>query len=238
MNQPGGRTKIAILSGSGISAESGLPTFRAANGLWRNYAWEEVASPSGWKKNPGLVLEFYNERREAAWKAQPNAAHLAIGRLEDFYDVVVITQNVDELHERAGSAHVIHVHGNLAYARSSSNPALRYRIDGSPIHLGQTCEDGSQFRPDVIWFGEEVRDLDESRLHVATADKVLVVGTSLAVFPFASLAHQARRGAEKVLVTLDVDQVPFGFKFYQGNATEVIPPLVEQWIKEAEALPN
>lgn len=228
--------KIAVLTGSGISVESGLPTFRDSNGLWRNYAWEEVASPQGWKKDPGLVLEFYNERRTATWIAQPNAAHLAIGRLEKYYEVVVITQNVDELHERGGSKNVIHVHGNLAYARSSINPNIRFRIEGNPITLGQTCEDGSQLRPDVVWFGEHVRDLDESRLHVATADKVLIVGTSLSVYPFASLVYSARRDAEKILVSLEIEKIPDGFKYYQETATSIIPILVDRWIEEVKEL--
>ncbi|NJD57901.1 MAG: NAD-dependent deacylase [Anaerolineales bacterium] len=228
-------SKITILTGSGISAESGLPTYRDMNGLWRNYAWEEVASPEGWLKNPALVLEFYNERRAAAWKAKPNAAHLAIGKLENYYDVVVITQNVDELHERGGSKYVIHVHGNLAYARSTRYPDLRYRIDGNPITLGQLGEDNCQLRPDVVWFGEEVLSLDESRLHVATADIVLVVGTSLAVFPFASLVFLARKDAEKCLVSLEMQAIPSGFNYYQGSAVTIVPALVDQWISAVES---
>jgi NAD-dependent deacetylase len=232
VNQEIDPKKIVVLSGSGISAESGIPTFRDANGLWRNYSWEDLASPEGWKKNPALVLEFYNERREAAYNAQPNAAHLALGMLENYYDVVVITQNVDELHERGGSKNVIHVHGNLAYARSSTNANLRYQIGGNPITIGQTGEDGSQLRPDVVWFGEEVGPLVECRHHVASAGKVLVVGTSLVVYPFASLLTEANWEAEKVLVALEVIEFPFGFNFYQGKATQVIPRLVDQWIKQ------
>jgi NAD-dependent deacetylase len=225
--------KIVVLSGSGISAESGLPTFRDSHGLWRNYSWEEVASPDGWRKNPGLVLEFYNERRQQAWNSKPNDAHIAIGQLEHYYNVVVITQNVDELHERGGSKNVIHVHGNLAFARSSINENLRYRIDGNPIALRQTCEDGSQLRPDVVWFGEEVRYLKESKDHISTASKVLVVGTSLAVYPVAALINKAKWKAEKALVTLEIEKIPYGFKLYQGKATVVIPALVEHWIKES-----
>ncbi len=228
--------KIVVLSGSGISAESGLPTFRDAGGLWKSYAWEELASPGGWKKNPDLVLKFYNERREKAWNARPNAAHLALGKLDNYYHVVVITQNVDELHERGGSKNVIHVHGNLAFARSSLNPNLRYRINGNPITLGQTCEDGSQLRPDVVWFGEEVMNLEESQYHMATACKVLVVGTSLAVYPVASLVHFAGGEAEKTLVALDIENLPYRFTFYQGTATSMVPPLVDRWIKEAGGL--
>jgi NAD-dependent deacetylase len=203
--------------------------------LWRNYAWEEVASLEGWHKNPALVLEFYNERRAAAWKAKPNAAHSAIGRLENFYDVVVITQNVDELHERGGSKHVVHVHGNLAYARSTRDPDVRIRIDGNPITLGQFGEDNCQLRPDVVWFGEEVRHLDESQMHVATADIVLVVGTSLAVFPFASLVYLARKDAEKYLISLEVQAIPPGFKYLKGSAVTIVPVLVDQWIHAVES---
>jgi NAD-dependent deacetylase len=227
------KKKIAVLTGSGISQESGLPTFRDANGLWRNHAWEEVASPEGWRVNPQLVLEFYNERRAAAWNAQPNAAHRAITALEDYYEVVVITQNVDELHERAGSKNVIHVHGDLAYARSTKDPNLSYRIDGSPISIGQTGADGSQLRPDVVWFGEEVRYMDESRMHVATANKVLVVGTSLVVFPFASLVVFCDEQAEKVVVALDLNTIPEGFRYLRGKATSIVPEVVGGWIKEA-----
>jgi NAD-dependent deacetylase len=235
MKAEAGLAKIAVLTGSGISAESGLPTFRDARGLWRNYAWEEVASPEGWRKKPELVLEFYNERRAAAWTAKPNAAHLAIAGLGDYYDVVVITQNVDELHERAGSKNVIHVHGNLAYARSMNNSALRYRINGSPISLGQTAEDGSQLRPDVVWFGEEVRYLDESRRHVTAAGKVLVVGTSLSVYPFASLVNYAQKSAEKFVIALEQTGIPDGFKYVHGKAASVVPEVVDMWINEAKS---
>lgn len=171
--------KVVVLSGSGISAESGLPTFRDAAGLWRNYSCEELASPEGWERHPEAVLDFNNERRQRAWQAAPNAAHHAIAALEAAYEVVVITQNVDELHERAGSKKVIHLHGELAYARGSAEESKRYRIEGAPISIGQLCEDGTQLRPDIVWFGEKVRFLKEARRHVATAARVLVVGTSL-----------------------------------------------------------
>ena len=179
--------KLVVFSGSGVSAESGLPTFRDSNGLWNSYSWEEVSSPQGWKRNPEAVLAFYNERRLKAWHAVPNAAHQAIASLETSYDVVVITQNVDELHERAGSTNVIHVHGQIAYARGTSEARKRYRIEGLPISMGHLCDDGTQLRPDVVWFGEDVQFLEEARAHIASAGKVLVVGTSLSVFPVASL---------------------------------------------------
>ncbi len=225
--------KIVVFSGSGISAESGLPTFRDSNGLWNSFSWEEVASPAGWKERPEAVLAFYNERRRDAWKALPNPGHLAVASLESAYEVVVITQNVDELHERAGSTQVIHVHGQLAFARGTSESRRRYRIDNAPIALGQLCEDGTQLRPDIVWFGEEVEYMQEARRHVATAGKVLVVGTSLSVFPAASLVKAARGRAEKVLVALETEKPPFGFQFVQGKAGTVLPILTKRWLAEA-----
>lgn len=225
--------KLVVFSGSGVSAESGLPTFRDSNGLWNSYSWEEVSSPQGWKRNPEAVLAFYNERRLQAWHATPNAAHQAIASLETSYDVVVITQNVDELHERAGSTNVIHVHGEIAYARGTSEARRRYRIEGSPISMGQLCDDGTQLRPDVVWFGENVQFLEEARSHIASAGKVLVVGTSLSVFPVASLVKAARGRAEKVLVALGVEKPPYGYTFLRGKATEVVPALATRWLTEA-----
>jgi NAD-dependent deacetylase len=225
--------KIVVLSGSGLSAESGLPTFRDSNGLWNKYTWEEVASPEGWKARPEAVLAFYNERRAKAAQANPNAAHEAIAALDSAYEVVVITQNVDDLHERAGSGQVIHLHGQLAYARGTSAAPKRYRIDAAPITLGQLCEDGTQLRPDIVWFGEAVENIDEARQHMASAAKVLVVGTSLSVYPAASLVKVARGRAEKVVNALDMERVPFGFKFMRGNATTVIPALVQKWLSQA-----
>jgi NAD-dependent deacetylase len=228
--------KIVVLSGSGVSAESGLPTFRDAKGLWNTYSWQELASPEGWRKHPEAVLAFYNERRAKAWQAQPNAAHLAIASLESAYEVVIVTQNVDALHERAGSSNVLHVHGQLAYARGTSEPEpRRYIIDGEPIAMGQLCEDGTQLRPDIVWFGEAVQHFDEAELHVATAARVLVVGTSLTVNPAASLVRYADRSAQKVLVALDMEDVPHGFTFLQGKATDVVPALVARWLHEARA---
>jgi NAD-dependent deacetylase len=223
--------KIVVLSGSGLSAESGLPTFRDAAGLWRQYSWEELASPEGWRANPALVLEFYNERRAKAWSAEPNAAHRAIAALESAYDVTVVTQNVDALHERAGSTKVLHVHGELAFARGTSRRRRRYRIDGAPIALGQLCEDGTQLRPDIVWFGEETQFMDDARELVALADKVLVVGTSLSVYPAASLVDAAREDAEKVLNALEMEAIPRGFVFHPGPATQVLPRIIEGWLR-------
>ena len=224
------RPKVVVLSGSGLSAESGLPTFRDAAGLWRQHSWVELASPDGWRKDPGLVLSFYNERRAKAWAAQPNAAHFAIASLEQGFDVVVVTQNVDALHERAGSTRVLHVHGELAFARGTGPSRRRRRIDDAPIELGQTCEEGTQLRPDIVWFGEETQHMDEAREHVEAADRVLVVGTSLSVYPAAGLVEFARPRAIKVLNSLEMDEVPCGFDFRAGPATAVIPALVSEWM--------
>jgi len=222
--------KIVILSGSGLSAESGLPTFRDAAGLWRQHSWQELASPEGWRANPALVLEFYNERRAKAWAAQPNAAHLAIASLERKYDVIVVTQNVDSLHERAGSTKVLHVHGELAFARGTGRSRKRYRIEDAPITLGQRCEEGTQLRPDIVWFGEETQHMGEAREHVAAAEKVLVAGTSLTVYPAAGLVDAARPDATKVLNALEMDEVPGGFEFHPGPATRVLPRIIGKWL--------
>jgi len=222
--------KIVVLSGSGLSAESGLPTFRDASGLWRQHSWMELASPEGWRKHPELVLAFYNERRAKAWAAQPNAAHLAIASLEKRFDVTVVTQNVDNLHERAGSSKVLHLHGELAYARGTGSGRKRRRIDGAPIELGQTCEEGTQLRPDIVWFGEETRHMEEAAGHVSSAERVLVVGTSLSVYPAAGLVEYAPSQARKVLNSLDMESVPRGFEFRAGPATAVVPALASEWL--------
>jgi NAD-dependent deacetylase len=227
--------KIVVLSGSGLSAESGLPTFRDSAGLWRTHSWQDLASPEGWAKDPGLVLEFYNERRTRAWNAQPNAAHRAIAALEQQFDVVIVTQNVDALHERAGSTRVLHVHGELAFARGTGARRIRQRLDGAPIRLGDRCAEGTQLRPDIVWFGEDVQHMSEAREHVATADRVLVVGTSLTVYPAAGLVDAARADAEKVLNALEMDRLPRGFRFAPGPATQVIPALTRDWLGQSRA---
>lgn len=225
------RQRVVILSGSGLSAESGLPTFRDAAGLWRQHSWQELASPEGWARNPALVLEFYNERRAKAWSAQPNAAHAAIAALEQKFDVAVVTQNVDALHERAGSTNVLHLHGELAFARGTGKSNRRYRIDGAPIQLGQLCDEGTQLRPDIVWFGEETQHMDTARELVAAADKVLVVGTSLTVYPAAGLVDYAGNEAQKIVVALDLEATPGGFDFRRERATVAVPALAREWLK-------
>jgi NAD-dependent deacetylase len=223
--------KIVILSGAGISAESGISTFRDANGLWQTHSIEKLASLTGWVKNPDLVNEFYNIRRENAWNATPNAAHLALAQLEQKYEVVIITQNVDILHERAGSSQVLHLHGNIHFAQSVMNSALKYRIDGHPLDSSQKCELGHPLRPDIVWFGEPIRHAPEAISHIQTASKVLVVGTSLLVQPAASFVKYAHPNAEKVLINLEPPKIPKDFDFWQGTATERVVELVDKWMK-------
>lgn len=225
--------KIVVLTGAGVSAESGLQTFRDNDGLWNNYAIDEVATPEAWQRNPKLVLDFYNARRKQAAEAAPNAAHQALASLEQGFEVVCITQNVDDLHERAGSQHVIHVHGELAKARSTTDPSVVYPIGANPINLGDTCDLGSQLRPHIVWFGEAVPGLEECAQHICEASKVIVVGTSLAVFPVAGLVEHARPDAEKILVALDVDYQPSGYQYIQQKATVAIPSLVQKWLAQA-----
>lgn len=181
--------KLVVLTGAGISAESGLKTFRDSNGLWEGHDVMEVASPEGWYANPTLVLHFYNERRKQALSAQPNKAHLALADLEQEFDVTIITQNVDHLHEDAGSSHVIHLHGKLFESRSTADENLVYKMDGWELNIGDLCEKGSQLRPNIVWFGEAVPMMEEAIHFAQQADIFLVVGTSLQVYPAAGLVQ-------------------------------------------------
>jgi NAD-dependent deacetylase len=177
---------IVVLTGAGISAESGITTFRDSNGLWENHRIEDVATPEGWKRNPALVLDFYNQRRRQLFDVAPNAAHLAITQLQEHFDVQVITQNVDDLHERAGNKDVLHLHGALRKVRSERYPDLVYDWE-KDLHLGDLCEMGGQLRPHIVWFGEEVPMLSMAAQIAKQADVFLIVGTSLQVYPAASL---------------------------------------------------
>ncbi len=188
------RKKIAILSGAGISAESGIKTFRDAGGLWEGHDVMEVASPEGWRKNKALVLDFYNQRRRQLKEVQPNLAHTEIKRLESKYDVVVITQNVDDLHERAGSSRVIHLHGELRKVRSVYDESLITYTEGD-IHVGDLAEDGHQLRPHIVWFGEMVPMLEKAAVEVHDSDFVIIVGTSMQVYPAAGLVSYASQHA-------------------------------------------
>lgn len=181
--------KLVVLTGAGISAESGLRTFRDSDGLWEGHDVAQVATPEGWQRNPELVLEFYNQRRKQALSAQPNTAHLTLKDLEDHFDVSIITQNVDNLHEKAGSSHVVHLHGQLFQSRSSTHSHLIYEMDHWELKMGDLCEKGSQLRPNIVWFGEAVPMMESAIEIVEQADILLIVGTSLVVYPAASLVH-------------------------------------------------
>ncbi len=183
--------KIVVLSGAGVSAESGIKTFRDSDGLWEGHDVMEVATPTGWSKNPELVLDFYNQRRKQLLEVKPNKAHEAICHLEQKYIVNVITQNVDNLHERAGSTRVMHLHGLLTSVRSVSNPSIKYHWE-SDLKLGDLADDGSQLRPDIVWFGEAVPLIEPASVLCAEADVLVIVGTSLQVYPAAGLMAYAK----------------------------------------------
>jgi NAD-dependent deacetylase len=201
------KKKIVVLSGAGISAESGIATFRDANGLWEGHDVMEVASPEGWRKNPALVLEFYNQRRKNGLHAQPNGGHLALARLEAKYDVVIVTQNIDNLHERAGSTNVIHLHGEIFKSRSTLDPSLVYDMQGWELNLGDRCERGSQLRPHIVWFGEAVPLMEKAAREAATADLFIVVGTSLVVYPAAGLIDYVDDEVPKYVVDVHIPPV-------------------------------
>ncbi|GAB2969332.1 NAD-dependent deacylase [Hymenobacter coalescens] len=227
--------KVVVLTGAGISAESGIATFRAADGLWENHRVEDVASPEGWARNPELVLEFYNQRRAAARRAQPNAGHQALVQLEQAYEVVIVTQNVDDLHERAGSSRVIHLHGKLNEARSSRYEALVYPLPGDRIELGEQCERGYQLRPNIVWFGEAVPLIERAAEECATADVMLVVGTSLQVYPAAGLLHYLPTG--RTLYVIDPSQPSVSRRtdlhFVVEPATVGVPRVVHELLTQA-----
>lgn len=187
------KKKLVILSGAGMSQESGLRTFRDMGGLWEEYDITEVATPEAWHRNPSLVMQFYNERRKQLYEAEPNAGHIGLVDLEKDFDVSIITQNVDDLHERAGSSKIVHLHGELKKARSSVDESLVYDIDGWELKFGQKCAKGSQLRPHIVWFGEAVPAMDDAIPLVEAADILVIIGTSLNVYPAAGLVNYAKR---------------------------------------------
>jgi len=188
------KKKLVILSGAGMSQESGIRTFRDMNGLWEEYDVTEVATPEAWAKNPTLVMKFYNDRRKQLYECEPNAGHSGLVDLERDFEVSIITQNIDDLHERAGSSKVLHLHGELKKARSSVDESLIYDIDGWELKFGQKCAKGSQLRPFIVWFGEEVPAMNDAVPIVQQADILVVIGTSLNVYPAAGLVNYARKG--------------------------------------------
>jgi len=227
------KKRLVVLTGAGISAESGIATFRDADGLWEGHDVMEVASPQGWRKNPALVLNFYNERRKNAHEVKPNAGHLALAGLEQDFDVHIITQNVDDLHERAGSSNVIHLHGKLFESRSTLDPKLVYEMKGWELNLGDKCERGSQLRPNIVWFGEPVTLMEKAIEEALSADIFLVAGTSLVVYPAAGLVHYVPEEVPVFVVDPKMPDIPHrpNLQLYEENASTGMPKVVEKLLQ-------
>ncbi|HHY2117448.1 TPA: SIR2 family NAD-dependent protein deacylase [Acinetobacter baumannii] len=228
-------TKLVVFSGAGMSAESGIRTFRDSNGLWENYDIQQVATPEAWERNPALVQRFYNERRKNILEAQPNEAHQYIAKLQDHYDVQVITQNIDDLHERAGSQNVLHLHGNIRLAKSSGPDAQYttqfYEVNGWKLDLEQDfCPNGYPLRPHVVWFGEAVPGYEEAIHLVQSADIFIVIGSTLSVYPVAALVHEVPHYTKAYYIDPQADhsRVPPQYKLLNMTATEGMHELFHQ----------
>jgi len=223
------KKKIVVLSGAGISAESGLSTFRDSGGLWEGYNINEVATPEGWSRNPDQVLDFYNLRRSQSCKAQPNRAHSGIAYLESKFDVQIVTQNVDDLHERGGSSKVLHLHGELTKVRSVKNENLVIDIGDRSMRMGDLASDGEQLRPHVVWFGEMVPMLEEAAKIVEQADILVVIGTSLVVYPAAGLINYAPISCRKYIIDPSTPELYSfdGWIHIKETATSGIAKLIE-----------
>ncbi|MHC1708336.1 MAG: NAD-dependent deacetylase [Bacteroidales bacterium] len=227
--------KIVVLTGAGVSAESGIKTFRDSGGLWEEYKIEEVATPEAFENNPRLVLEFYNQRRRQLLDALPNEAHYALARLEEKYDVWIVTQNVDDLHERGGSKKVLHLHGELKKSRSTADQSLVYDIQGTELNLGDTCEKGSQLRPHIVWFGEMVPNIVTAADLCSKADIFLVIGTALAVYPAAGLIDYVPQASPKYIIDPNASPVRWitNLHVIAEKAGTAVPDLVEKLLKDA-----
>jgi NAD-dependent protein deacetylase/lipoamidase len=224
---------IVILSGAGMSAESGLQTFRDSGGLWEGYDIYEVATYEAWQENPQLVLHFYNMRRKDLLKAKPNAAHEGLVKLEEKYMVSIITQNVDDLHERAGSSNVLHLHGELLKVRSTKDYHLQYTWK-KDLKFGDTCELGSQMRPHIVWFGEQVPMIEKAADICRQADLFVVIGTSLAVYPAAGLIHYVDDDANKIVIDPKLDTVDgiSNIRYFKESATTGVERLINELTDE------
>lgn len=227
-------TKLVVFSGAGMSAESGISTFRDSNGLWENYDIQQVATPEAWQKNPALVQRFYNERRKNILESQPNSAHQYIAKLQDYFDVQVITQNIDDLHERAGSTKVLHLHGNIRLAKSSGPNAQFttqfYDINGWKLDLEHDlCPDGYPLRPHVVWFGEAVPAYEEAIRVVQSADIFIVIGSTLSVYPVAGLVHEITAQCKAYYIDPQADhgRVPQQYELLKMAATQGMHELFE-----------
>jgi NAD-dependent deacetylase len=221
---------LVILTGAGISAESGLKTFRDSDGLWEGYNVEDVATPEAWFINPELVQDFYNQRRKSVLEAEPNAAHYALAKLEEKFKVTIITQNIDDLHERAGSTNVVHLHGIITKSQSSKKASLTYPINGWELKMGEKCELGSQLRPHVVWFGEAVPMIETAAQICSKADLFILVGSSLAVYPASGLINYVRDEVPKYIVDPKIPPV-YGVSNLtkiEEKATVGVPQLVAE----------
>ena len=226
--------KLVVFSGAGISAESGISTFRDEGGLWEEVDLEEVATPEAWERNPEKVLQFYNDRRQDIWNAKPNAAHEAIASLDKAFEVSVITQNIDNLHERAGSSKVIHLHGNLFQARSTVDSELVYDLADWQLNPGDRCKHGAQLRPHVVWFDEDVIELETAHELIKACDILIIVGTSLKVYPAAAMIRYASEQSRKFLIDPDNFKLPRmkNLKFIQEAAGTAVPTLAKSLMTE------
>lgn len=225
------KPKLVILTGAGISAESGLKTFRDSDGLWEGHDIYDVATPEAWIRNPVLVQEFYNMRRKNVLEACPNAAHIALTRLENKFDVTIITQNIDDLHERAGSTNVLHLHGIITKSQSSRRPQLVYDIEGWELKMGDTCKLGHQLRPHVVWFGEPVPMIERAAEMTSQADIFIIIGTSLAVYPAAGLADFTPHTSQKIIIDPNTPPVK-NMRVIKEKATVGVPLLVEELLNQ------
>ena len=234
---PHRKPKLVVLTGAGISAESGIKTFRESDGLWEQHRIEDVATPRAWRRNPELVLAFYNMRRRNVREAQPNAAHLGLAALESRFDVHIVTQNIDDLHERAGSTQVLHLHGEILKSRSERNEQLIYPVSGD-ICLGDKAEDGTQLRPHIVWFEEPVPMIEQAIPLMQSADVFVLIGSSLAVYPAAGLIDYVRPEVKKYVIDKSIPQV----SYYQNivplemPATQGIKLLQELLLEDGESI--
>lgn len=222
--------KIVVLTGAGMSAESGISTFRDSGGLWEKYKIDDVATPNAWRKNSALVLDFYNQRREQALNAKPNNGHLSLAQLEEKFDIQVVTQNVDDLHERAGSTKVLHLHGELMKVRSTGSGQEVFDLSSSnyEVNLGTFCPKGFQLRPHIVWFGEAVPEIETAERIVEKADVLVIIGTSLQVYPAAGLIHNLKRNIPVFLIDPNtIHNLPAGVNVIKKGASEGLLELSE-----------
>jgi len=225
--------QMVVLTGAGMSQESGIRTFREAGGLWEEHNIMDVASPEGWRRNPEMVLRFYNDRRKQLLECQRNSGHLGLAELEKKINVNIITQNVDDLHERAGSSKVLHLHGELKKARSTIDPELIYEIEGWQLNIGDKCEKGSQLRPHIVWFEEAVPEINNAIPLVQKADIMAIIGTSLQVYPAAGLINWARKNIPVYLIDPNPSGAYPGIQIIKekaGKGVEILTKEIERYI--------